>query len=59
MDSDAHVNIDQSAMRCISMNLPQEALQTNGRFFFKFKFIFELLMPQNLKCFEQISRCEY
>ena len=32
-----HVNIDRSAMYYISMDLTRQALQANGKFFFKFR----------------------
>ena len=46
------MNIDQSAMCYISMDLSRQALKTNGMFFFSnFKFFFELL-TENRKIFK-------
>ena len=36
------MNIDRTAMNCISMDLTQQALQTNGRLFLNFVIIFRI-----------------
>ena len=44
------MNIDQSAMFCISMDLSWQAPQTNGKLFSNFEFFLELLV-ENQKIF--------
>ena len=47
------MNIDQIAMSSISIDSIQQALQTNGKLFSNFKFVFEI-MAKNQKI--QINR---
>ena len=43
------VNIDQSAMCYTSMNSSRQALQTNGKLFSSFEFVFELVKIELFK----------
>ena len=45
------VNIDQSALCCISMDSSQQALQSNEKHFSNFNFVFKLL-AENLLIFK-------
>ena len=51
-------NIYQIAMCYISLDLSQQALQINGKFFWNSKLVFEILAA-NWKIFKLIERCEY
>ena len=46
----ARVNIDQITICCISMDLSQQALQTNEKLFSNFKLVLEIL-AENQKIF--------
>ena len=52
------MNIDQIAMCCISMDLSQRALQTNGNLFSSFELVFEIL-AENQKILKRTERREY
>ena len=46
--------IDQIAMCYISMDLSQQALQTNGKLFSNFKLVFKIF-AENLEIFKRIA----
>ena len=59
------MNIDQIAMRYVSMDLSQRAVQTNEKFFSNFDFLEILpsqkmkILSENKKIFKRIARREY